>query len=163
MKAALPMNRFHTRLASLSDLAAICAIEDTSFSAPYPQSLLEQLLRECSQTFFVATNDTGKILGYCVCSISGRSAHLISIAVDSNLRRKGVGITLLRRAIESLTANGVHELWLEVKTNNLEAISLYLKFGFKNESVLKAYYSDGSDALRMNLVLRPQNHTREVR
>ena len=163
MKAALPMNRFHTRLASLSDLAEICAIEDTAFTEPYPRSLLEQLVRECSQSFFVATNDAEQILGYCVCTISGRSAHLISIAVDSNLRRKGLGTTLLRRAIESLTAIGVHELWLEVKTDNLEAIGLYRNFGFKTEGLLKAYYSDGSDALRMNLILRPPNRTRKVR
>ena len=62
-----------------------------------------------------------------------------------------------------MTAIGVHELWLEVKTDNLEAVGLYQKFGFKNEDVLKAYYSDGSDALRMNLILRPLNRTRKVR
>jgi ribosomal-protein-alanine N-acetyltransferase len=160
MKAALPMNRFQTRLASLSDLAAICAIEDISFSVPYPRSLLEELLQECSQSFFVATNDAGKILGYCVCSISGISAHLISIAVDDSLRRKGVATKLLRRAIESLNASGIDEFWLEVKMSNLEAIGLYLKFGFKNEAVLKAYYSDGSDALRMHLVLPALNRAR---
>lgn len=160
MKVVLPLNRFQTGLASLSDLAAICAIEDSSFSTPYPPSLLERLLQECSQSFFVAINDAGKLLGYCVCSIKGKSAHLISVAVNSNFRRKGVATALLRRAIESLKASGVDEFWLEVKKNNLEAIGLYLKFGFKNTGVLKAYYSDGSDAVRMHLVLRALNRAR---
>jgi len=160
MKVAVPLNRFQTRLASLSDLPAICAIEDSSFSTPYPPSLLEQLLQECSQSFFVATNDGGKLLGYCVSSLRGKSAHLISVAVRNNFRGKGVATSLLRRAIESVTASGVDEFWLEVKKNNLEAIGLYLKFGFKNTGVLKAYYSDGSDAVRMHLVLRALNHAR---
>jgi ribosomal-protein-alanine N-acetyltransferase len=160
MKVVLPLNHFQTRLASLSDLAEICAIEDSSFSTPYPPSLLERLLQECSQSFFVATNDEGKLLGYCVCSPKGKSAHLISVAVNSNFRRKGVATSLLRRAIESLTASGADEFWLEVKKNNLEAIGLYLKFGFRNTGVLKAYYSDGSDAVRMHLVLRALNRAR---
>jgi len=108
----------------------------------------------------VAADDAGTLLGYCVCSIKGKSAHLISVAVNSNVRRKGVATALLRRAIESLTASGVDEFWLEVKKNNLEAIGLYLRFGFKNAGVLKAYYSDGSDAVRMHLVLRALNRAR---
>ena len=157
MKVALALNHFQTRLASLADLAAICAIEDRSFVTPYPPSLLKQLLQEYSQSFFVATNDAGKILGYCVCSIKDKSAHLISLAVNSKFRRKGVATALLRRAVESLGANGIDQFWLEVKVNNLEAIGLYLKFGFRNAGVLKAYYSDGSDAVRMHLVLRAPN------
>ena len=83
--------------------------------------------------------------------------------MNHNFRRKGVATGLLRTVIESLAAIGVDEFWLEVKMNNLEAIGLYLKFGFKNAGVLKAYYSDGSDAVRMHLVPLALNRARKGR
>jgi ribosomal protein S18 acetylase RimI-like enzyme len=48
-----------------------------------------------------------------------------------------------------LMAQGIEELWLEVKSGNEEAVGLYTKLGFIIVSVLPEYYSDGSDALRM--------------
>ena len=148
------LNPFRTRLASLSDLPAICAIEDNSFHAPYPQSLLKRLLEDCSQSFFVALDNEGSLVGYCVISLSPDSAHLISIAVHSRLRRKGVATLLLQRTVEYLSSHNVDELRLEVGVNNMEALSLYGKLGFEKMGLLKAYYSDGSDAVSMRLFSR---------
>ena len=38
---------------------------------------------------------------------------------------------------------------LEVRVSNVKAIALYQKFGFKNVSVRKRYYSNGEDAYLM--------------
>jgi ribosomal-protein-alanine N-acetyltransferase len=154
MQVALALNRSHTRLASLSDLSAICAIEDDSFRTPYPPSLLERLLKDCSESFLVALDNEGTLAGYCVFSLAENSAHLISIAVHRRLRRKGVASTLLQRAFEYLISHNVDEFWLEVGGNNLEALSLYDKLGFERTATLKGYYSDGLDAVRMRLFLR---------
>jgi ribosomal-protein-alanine N-acetyltransferase len=153
-KVALPLNRFYIRLASLSDLPAICAIENDSFPEPYSASLLERLLKDCSESFFVAAGDAEELVGYCVSSLSGKSAHMISIAVNSSFRSKGIATALLQRSIVYLMAHGVDEFWLEVNLKNVEAVTLYTKLGFEEVGVLKDYYSDGSDAVRMCLVLR---------
>jgi ribosomal-protein-alanine acetyltransferase len=144
-------------------LPAISAIEDDSFPAPYPPSLLERLLNVCPESFFVATDESGELVGYCVCALGGKAAHLISIAVCRNLRRRGIALALLQTVIEYLIAHAVDELWLEVSLRNAEAVTLYAKLGFEKRSVLEKYYSDGSDAVRMSLVLRePTPKPKEV-
>jgi ribosomal protein S18 acetylase RimI-like enzyme len=60
---------------------------------------------------------------------------------------------LLQRTIEHLMAH-IDEFLLEVNPKNMEAIALYAKLGFEKTAVLERYYSDGSDAVRMRLVLR---------
>lgn len=92
-------------------------------------------------------------MGYCVSSVDGRSAHLISIAVTPDQRKIGIGISLMDTLLGQLFEQGVEELWLEVKTGNKEAIGLYTKLGFVKVSVVPGYYSDGSGALRMRKLL----------
>ncbi len=83
----------------------------------------------------------------------GRFAHLISIAVLREHRRKGVANELLRHLVDYLARHRVDELWLEVNTANKEAIGLYERFGFARMMILENYYSDGAPALRMRLAL----------
>jgi ribosomal-protein-alanine N-acetyltransferase len=86
----------------------------------------------------------------------GRFAHLISIAVLREHRRKGVAGALLQRLVKYLECHGVDELWLEVNIGNKEAIDLYEKFGFLRMMILENYYSDGAPALRMRLGLNKE-------
>ncbi|MGD0177800.1 MAG: ribosomal protein S18-alanine N-acetyltransferase [Candidatus Bathyarchaeia archaeon] len=150
------MKNLRIRPASPADLPGICLIEDNSFSDPYPRYLLERLLEEIGKVFLVAEEASDKLVGYCVSSLEGRMAHLISIAVLTKSRRKGVATSLVRDLIEYLEARRVDELWLEVKQGNKEAIKLYEKFGFAKVMILENYYSDGSPALRMRMSLRKQ-------
>gem|GEM_PF-300931 len=152
----LPMKSLRIRPASATDLQVICLIEDNSFSDPYPSHLLKRLLDEIGNNFLVAENGNGALVGYCVSSIEGRLAHLISIAVLTEGRRKGVATALLKNLIEYLEAHRVEELWLEVKQDNKEAIKLYEKFDFASMMVLENYYSDGSAALRMRMSFKKQ-------
>lgn len=99
---------------------------------------------------------SGELVGYCVSSLEGRLAHLISIAVLREHRGIGVATALLQGLIARLERDGVDELWLEVNTGNEEAIILYEKFGFTRTMILENYYSDGSPALRMRLSLNKQ-------
>lgn len=94
------------------------------------------------------------MVGYCVCSSGRKLAHLISIAVQTDYRKRGVATSLLHRAVEFLIEQSIPELWLEVNLKNVDAVSLYLKLGFEKTGVLKGYYSDGSDAIRMRLIMR---------
>lgn len=113
-------------------------------------------MEEIGKVFLVAEEASDKLVGYCVSSLEGRMAHLISIAVLTKSRRKGVATSLVRDLIEYLEARRVDELWLEVKQGNKEAIKLYEKFGFAKVMILENYYSDGSPALRMRMSLRKQ-------
>lgn len=101
----------------------------------------------------MATKEADHLVGYCVCSINDRTAHLISIAVQRNHRKSGVATALLDRLLTHLVERGVDEIWLEVSVNNREAIALYSKSGFEKLNTIPNYYSNGSDALRMHLII----------
>jgi len=145
---------YQIRPALLSDLVAVCQIETDSFDQPYPGVLMDKLLREHSGSFFVASDRSGRLVGYCVATVRGGSAHLISAAVLRHQRRKGIAAGLLETLIKYLIGQRVKELWLEVKLSNQEAIALYTKLGFAQLSVISNYYSDGAAALRMRLSLK---------
>ena len=85
-------------------------------------------------------------LGFITYTLGAYDADIESVYVFSESRKKGVGFALLQRAIEDL-AKKVEKIFLEVRKNNLSAINLYEKCGFKQISIRKKYYSDGEDAI----------------
>lgn len=111
-------------------------------------------------SFFVAVDHTAKLVGYCVSALGKSSAHLISIAVDRKFRRNGIATMLLQRTIEYLAAHAIYEFYLEVNMKNVEAVVLYEKLEFEKVEVLKRYYSNGSDAISMRMMLKPTRNSR---
>ncbi len=156
MADVLALKLFRIRTALPTDLRAVSLIEDDSFPSPYPPELFKKLLQEHGDSFFIAEEGSGKTVGYCLATRDGRFAHLISIAVLREHRRRGVASVLLQQLLEYLARLGVDELWLEVNTGNKEAIELYQKFGFLKMMILENYYSDGTPALRMRLGLNKE-------
>lgn len=117
----------------------------------YSIDLLRFLCSFCYDTSYVYA-EGGKILGYIITCIEGASAHVISIAVKREARRRGIGSALLCTALNLL--GKVKRVYLEVRVSNREALNLYKKAGFKITEVLRNYYSDGEDGYRMELADR---------
>lgn len=70
---------------------------------------------------------------------------IIDIVIDENHRRKGYALELLSSIINNYPDK---KFILEVSKNNIPAINLYEKIGFKQISVRNGYYN-GIDALIM--------------
>ena len=80
----------------------------------------------------------------------GKVAHLVSIAVLKEYRRRGIGSKLLEETIRaSREFYDAEAIYLEVRVSNKPAISLYEKFGFKKARIIRGYYMDGEDAYVM--------------
>jgi ribosomal-protein-alanine N-acetyltransferase len=126
----------------------VCEIEDSSFSDPYPRTLLMNLISSSPETFLVATVGD-KIVGYISAIIEDSSAHILSIAVRREYRKKKVGLNLVTELIRKLKKAYVLSIKLEVRSTNIAAINLYKKIGFQSFEVIKNYYSDGEDAVVM--------------
>ena len=138
------------RLAREADLEGVGLVEDGSFSEPYPRVLIAGLLRDCPNGFLVAESPQGTVVGYCVAAEGGKWAHLISIGVLREYRRRGIGTALIRRLLANLSSR-VKEVRLEVNEGNTEAMMLYEKLGFKQVGSIQNYYKDGSAAAQMLL------------
>ena len=72
----------------------------------------------------------------------------MNVAVDPELRRRGIATALLERLLERVAPDA--QLTLEVRRSNDGAIALYERFGFRSAGVRRRYYQDnGEDALVM--------------
>ena len=79
-------------------------------------------------------------------------AHLISIAVREEYRRRGIGELLLISIIDLAIELDVRLVTLEVRASNITALGLYRKFGFIQVGLRGGYYTDNNeDAALMTL------------
>ena len=79
----------------------------------------------------------------------------LGMGIHPNYRRQGLGARLLAACIEKAWAKGLTRIELEARADNVPALALYEKFGFKHEALKeKAMRFDGTyfDAVQMRLL-----------
>ena len=136
-------------------LDGIYEVELDSFKKEdiYSIDLLKFLCSFCYENSYIYI-ENNKVLGYIITCVEGSAAHIISIAVRQEARRRGIGSALLCAALRLLKNRKVEKIYLEVRMSNKNAIDLYKKAGFQIVEVLRNYYSDGEDGYRMELTER---------
>jgi ribosomal-protein-alanine N-acetyltransferase len=136
-----------TREANRADLLAVFRIEKASFAQPWPYRAFERFLDEPG--FLVA--DSGEVVGYVLADATPRGGrpigHVKDIGVAPFARGRGVGATLLGRAIDVMRERNAGSVRLEVRESNDPALALYRRFGFTHRSTSPGYYADGENAL----------------
>jgi [ribosomal protein S18]-alanine N-acetyltransferase len=100
-------------------------------------------------TFGFLDPDGGMIL----CRVTGDEAEILTVAVPTTIRRRGIGSGLLREAMAAAAARGAVRIFLEVSEGNQAARSLYKAVGFRPVGRRRVYYADGTDALVMMVPL----------
>ena len=91
----------------------------------------------------------GRIVGFVIGLVESDSAHVITLDVVAEMRRRKVGTTLMTALHEELERRGVSVVFLEVDTANRGALRFYEQFAYEKREVLKGYYNGRSDAYRM--------------
>lgn len=130
------------------DVKRILEIEMESFKDPYPASIIIDIYN-LGAGFLVAQQDN-MIVGYIIFWIRYEDeGHIISIAVDKDHRRKGVGAELVNYAVDIFKKCNVREIKLEVRVGNAGARKFYTEMGFKENKICEGYYEDGEDAVIM--------------
>ncbi|OQM73535.1 peptidase C39 family protein [Manganibacter manganicus] len=144
------------RTARASDVDALAAIENAVFSGDRISRRSFRLLieRETAETL-IAESD-GRVAGYAIVLFRKGSgmARLYSLAVAPDFSGKGVGRILLGVAEEIAFAHGRMLLRLEVREDNLRAIAIYERAGYRRIGRELDYYEDGQPALRYEKPLR---------
>lgn len=105
--------------------------------------LKDELINENSR-YIVAKNaqSNNEIVGFAGIKIFLDDADVMNIVVKKNYRNNGVGSLLLENLIALCNELNLQSLSLEVNEENLPAINLYKKFGFKDIGTRKNYYKD---------------------
>lgn len=93
-----------------------------------------------------------KIIGFLLYSLIYDRIEIEQFEVITKERGKGIGDKLLKYLIEKYKDSDIKNITLEVKEDNIIAINLYKKYGFKKVSTREKYY-DGINGLLMEKTL----------
>jgi ribosomal-protein-alanine N-acetyltransferase len=142
------MNDLEIRRLTYADLPNVIAIERRAFPTPWSLAMFVLELSKPSGICLAAIYDE-RLVGYVVCSRYDTVWHVMNVAVDDRLLRRGIATSLLAHLFELADRPNV-QYTLEVRTSNDAAIRLYEGFGFRAAGRRRAYYHDNSeDALIM--------------
>jgi [ribosomal protein S18]-alanine N-acetyltransferase len=158
------------RPARRSDLDAVLAIEEASFSTPWGRGTFEALLGRPTVLFRVlvgleegdgsaeagvegrvAQNPEGArdpegastpaaVVGHGILWWVGPEAEVANVAVHPALRGSGAGGILLDTLLAEAGIQGVERVFLEVRESNAPARALYARRGFAEVGRRKRYY-----------------------
>jgi ribosomal-protein-alanine N-acetyltransferase len=127
------------RPAASDDLAAIAAIARESFADPWSPASFAGMLGG-ARTRMMVVSDAAKVVGYSVLLLAPPDADLADLAVDVAARGKGYGRMLLEGVLATAQAEGVINVYLEVRESNARAVALYERAGFIECGKRRRYY-----------------------
>ena len=90
--------------------------------------------------------------GFCIFSCNEKEAEIITMAILPKYQNQGIGFLILTELEGILSEISCNKVFLEVASNNLIAIHLYDKLGFKSFGIRKNYYSV-SENKKINAIL----------
>ncbi|MFQ6095750.1 MAG: ribosomal protein S18-alanine N-acetyltransferase [Candidatus Bathyarchaeia archaeon] len=152
-------SQFALRLFRPSDIDRVIYINRVCLPENYSSHFFMDLFKRFPETFIIAEED-GQVVGYIMCRMETglpsfrtfelpKIGHIISIAVLPQYRGRGIGYSLIRRALWAMSRYKAKECYLEVRVSNTPAINLYKKLGFKIAKTIRGYYADGESSYRM--------------
>jgi len=95
------------------------------------------------------------VLGFVVACILPQQAELETMAVTTESQRQGLGQLLFHALAAELKTASAHELFLEVRASNRQALAFYFALGFVETGARPSYYTDPiEDAILMCLSIR---------
>lgn len=133
----------------MSIIDEIYCVEQSCFSNPWTEKMLESEL-ESALSVLLTEEREGKTVGYALGRVVADEAELLKICVVAEWRNRGIAEKMLSGLLEKMREKGAAACFLEVRSKNSPAISLYEKLGFEKIALRKDYYPD-DDAVVMKL------------
>ena len=134
------------RNAHVVDIDQLLTIEEMCYEHPWPREAFEEEIENGEVGVGMVAEDEGMIVGYLTGMVVGDRFHLHNIAVHLDFRRRGIGRSLIEAAELFCRQNSFRQILLEVREDNEDARSMYLKLGFRAAGMRRDYYGPGQDA-----------------
>ena len=135
------------------DAIAIATLHAASFRRGWSDGEFERLLLERNIVAHRAA--MGRALhGFIISRLAADEAEILSVAVASARRGRGLARGLLNLHMRRLAGLGARAVFLEVDEDNEPARRLYARAGFREVGRRPGYYQHGPDRPANALVLR---------
>ena len=143
---------YEIRKMTLDDLEQVVAIDQVSFSLPWPPRSFQFELTDNEASRCWVTDLDGRVIAVLVGWFIVDELHIATIATHPEFRGQGIGRQLLLHVLGSAKEEGAIRAFLEVRESNLIALKMYRDFGFVEDGRRVKYYKDNSeDAILMSL------------
>jgi [ribosomal protein S18]-alanine N-acetyltransferase len=140
--------------ATLRDAPRLAQLHGASFHRGWGEGDFEGMLTE-RNTLVHRQRIGRKIVGFAVSRMAADEAEILSIAVASSHRGRGLSRNLLLTHLGHLAGRGVRTVFLEVEENNQPARRLYDRAGFAVAGRRERYYQQpGGEQLNAVLMRR---------
>lgn len=134
-------------------LDQVLAIEARVATTGWSRGIFQRELADhVSRCYLVAVHPTlhgPVVVGYAGMQLLVDEAHITTMAVAEQARRRGVATRLLVELLREARARGAASATLEVRVDNMAARALYAGFGFRPVGLRPRYYDGAVDALIM--------------
>jgi [ribosomal protein S18]-alanine N-acetyltransferase len=135
------------------DAAAFAALHAVSFRHGWSDGDFERLLIERNVVAHRATAGAA-LQGLILSRLAAGEAEILSVAVATACRGRGLARALLDLHLRRLAGLGATAVFLEVDENNAPARRLYRRAGFREVGRRPGYYQQTRDHAATALVLR---------
>lgn len=125
-------------------IKTVTEIEKASQTCPWSEESFRNELQQDHGIFIVGELGTD-LIGFAGEWIIVDEAHIITVAVADEHRRKGYAQKLITELLLRAASQGATCSTLEVRASNEAAIALYEKFGFNATGRRKNYYPDNKE------------------
>ena len=126
-------------------IQSVTETEAACFSDPWTPRALDNLLSASGSVFACSADNDGNITGYVCGQIAADECELYRIAISDKYRGKGYAKELMEYFISECRRNNVRGIFLEVRSSNVPARTLYEKYGFQNIATRKNYYRNPTE------------------
>jgi [ribosomal protein S18]-alanine N-acetyltransferase len=132
------------------DKAEACArLHAENFAHPWSTEEVAQLIAGPSTLAAAALDPaSGRLRGFVLARLAADEAEILTVAVETASRGKGVGRALVAEALRQAANAGAKAMFLEVGRDNAPALALYERLGFAKVGERAGYYrrADGTRA-----------------
>lgn len=139
------------RDANSFDIPVLVSLDKELFPySPWSAGQYREEISAPTRLFVLALDDASSVIGYAgVFAPGGAEADVLTVGVVPQHRGQGIARELMAGITKWAIVQGSIAMMLEVKTDNVEAISLYESLGYSKLNVRKDYFGSGLDALVM--------------
>ncbi|MGH9946315.1 MAG: GNAT family N-acetyltransferase [Pyrinomonadaceae bacterium] len=147
-----PFTTYAIRSLSIRDLNTLLRLNLRCFrnGENYTKHTFNYLLTEPQSIGFAAVTPTGDMVGFILLMNNPNgSAHITTVGVAPEHRRRGVAESLIARVDNALRDREISTIVLEVRVGNFAAQRLYQATGYSIVQRMNHYYHNGEDGYLM--------------